>query len=989
MRAKMTLMFIGVIVLPLTITLVAGMRISAQRAERELRQENSRALAEAMDALDDFRERAEGMAELLANSERIKERLRSSTRFDFAESGHIVWDMSQVEVFDRQGRLLARAEVKGVGASAYYTSQQSDIIRKTLRLEGGSEYSATKTDFALKTGMPVLDYATLEVIGAVIVTLPVNMVMVDDLQERVGASVSVFWDSGSGTAGSVAALKLESPPSWKDILAQAQDTTPDGASVKIIRSGRPYAVAYAILPDRRGNPAGVIETSMDYQRVLSGERDAIRLLVVSAAAALALAILLGFFTAMRFTGPIHRLLRAIREISGGDLGRRLDVDRRDEFGELAVEFNEMAGRLERERRSLAASEEKYRTLFENSIEGIFRSTLSGRLVSANPALAHMLGYEDPETLVRAITDIGQELFVDPEARRKYVERLRCDGYAMDEELMLKRRDGTEIWVSERARIAPGESEYIEGTLVDVTERKRALAMERAKIEAEAANRAKSEFLAAMSHEIRTPLNVIAGMVEAALYEDNPEKRREYLDTCQEAASHLLDLINDVLDFSRIEAGKFDLEREDIDLWETLDRVRRAMRGQAESKGLPFELIVAEDVPQFLYADAARLRQILINLSGNAIKFTESGRVRLSVFRPNAEEMDGMFRLSFSVTDTGIGIGNDKLHAVFDQYAQADASIPRLFGGSGLGLAISLRLARLMGGDITAASEEGRGSVFTFEAPFMPGDSVRATARERASRAVDAPGRALRVLVVEDNPANYQVARLHLERLGHQATLAQNGLEALEAMRRSRFDLILMDLEMPVMGGLEAVRAIRSGRAGVLDPDLPIVIMTAHAMVETRKRCLASGMDGFLTKPVNLKRLTTVIAKAMFAAKDDSAFRDTPFAEGQTPILDERAARMELGVSSDDFPMIMDAALGEIDRRAKLMDAAIQAGDFKDAVMHAHTVKGSAAAIGAYRLSRASLELEKAAKDRDAGETGRLFAAFLREWDDLLQCIHTV
>lgn len=989
LRAKMTLMFIGVIVLPLTITLVVSMRISAQRAERELRQTNSHALAEARDVLDEFRERAGVMAELLANSESVKERLRSMRRFDFSESGHEVWNMAQVEVFDRQGRLLARAEIKGVDAAVYHTPEGHEIIRKTLKLELGPEYSGTETGFALKTGMPVLDYATLEVIGAVIVTLPFNMAMIEDLQARVGASVSIFWDAGKKAAGSIAALALETPPSWKDILAKAQSGRPAGDSETIMRNGRPHAAAYAPLLDRRGNPAGVIETSMDYQRVLAGERDSMRLLVVSAAASLALAIVLGFFTAMRFTRPIHRLLRAIRELSGGELGRRLEADRGDEFGELAAEFNEMAGRLEQERRFLAASEEKYRTLFENSIEGIFRSTLSGRLLSVNPALAHMFGYENPEAFVRAIDDIGRELYVDREERRKYVERLLRDGYVMDEELMLKRRDGTEIWVSERARLAPGEPDCIEGTLVDVTERRRAMTMERAKIEAEAANRAKSEFLAAMSHEIRTPLNVIAGMVEAALYEDQPEKRRERLETCQDAASHLLDLINDVLDFSRIEAGKFDLECEDIDLWATLDRVSRTMRGQAESKGLAFDLVVAEDVPRFLYADAARLRQILINLSGNAIKFTERGRVRLSVSRQNGEMADGMFRLAFAVTDTGIGIGKDKLHAVFDQYAQADASIPRLFGGSGLGLAISLRLVQLMDGDITAASEEGKGSVFTFVAPFKPGDAGRAMAGEETGRMLDEPGRPLRVLVVEDNPANFQVARLHLERLGHEATLAQNGLEALEALRRSRFNLVLMDLEMPEMGGLEAVRAIRSGRAGVLDPDLPIVVMTAHAMAETRKRCLASGMDGFLTKPVNLKRLTAVIARAMSDSKDCTISRDAPLCDDRTPILDERAARKELGVSPDDFPMIMDAALGEIERRAKLMDTAIRAGDLKDAVMHAHTVKSSAATIGAYRLSRASLKLEKAAANRDAGEIARCFAVFQRERGDLLQCVQKV
>ncbi len=973
----MTLVFIGAILLPLTLTLVAGMRIGADRAERNLIDANARALDGVRDSLDELRDRIEDMAGLLANSESVKEGLRQGKGFGFAQAGHEIWEMVQVEAYDAHSNLLAVARIKGLKKGMYASPKDAAFVSRILALESATRFYRTKNGLVMKTGKPVLDYATLEIIGAVVVTLPVNEDLVTLLKERVGAAVGVFWEGEDGeTASAVNHSGIWTGIPWARLLDQARSGF-TGVTAGGEQAERRYITAYAPLTDQPGEPVGVLATAMDYQGILAGERDAMRLLGISAASALILAILLGVVIAHRFTQPIHRMLGVIRRMTDGDFSERLPLTRADEFGDLAEAFNDMAGRLAEERRSLARSEKRYRALFENATEGVFRSTISGKLIEVNPALARLMGYAGPEELVASVNDIGAQLFVDPDERGRYLDRLRREGVIHNQELLLKRLDGREIWASESSRIISdpgGEDGIIEGFVVDVTERKKAEALERTAIEAQAANKAKSEFLASMSHEIRTPLNVIAGLSEAALAESREDKRRECLETCHDAASHLLDLVNGILDFSRVEAGKLELESSDFVLDEALSRVMRTMRPQAAGKGLRLELVLDPDAPQCLRGDAPRLRQILINLIGNAVKFTEKGGVILTVSRRPGTREDGRVDLAFAVRDTGPGIDPDKLQAVFGQYAQENAAIPRRFGGSGLGLSISRKLAELMGGELQVESGKGRGSVFTFEAPFTPGDP-EALRAEAAPLKTAQDAKPLRVLVVEDNSANVKVALSHLERLGHTAAVAGDGAQAIAALRETPFDVVLMDLEMPVMNGFEAVRAIRSGGAGVLDPDLPIVIMTAHALAQTKARCLASGMDGYLTKPVNPRRLGEALVQAVFSPREAD--------EGV--ILDERLARRELGVEPQDFPAIMDAALGEIGKRSPLLERALAEGDFKGARLQAHSVKGSAAAIGAVRLRHAALRLEQAAQNCDMVMTQRLAESFFSEIDALMQC----
>jgi len=399
----------------------------------------------------------------------------------------------------------------------------------------------------------------------------------------------------------------------------------------------------------------------------------------------------------------------------------------------------------------------------------------------------------------------------------------------------------------------------------VIEREQAEAeLQIAKQAAEDASRVKGEFLAYTSHEIRTPLNAIISLTRVVMESPLTAEQRDYLRRVRNAGERLLSLINDLLDMSKLEAGKLDIERVDFGLREVLDEVLQEQAIKATEKGLALELDIARDVPDHLLGDPLRLRQILLNLVGNALKFTEQGKVTIRIaLLQRASEVSCTLRIS--VIDTGIGIIPEKQAAMFQRYTQAESSTSRMFGGTGLGLSISKSLVELMSGTIGLRSEVGRGTEFFFDLPF--GVRVAAVAATTAGRAalktVAIP--TLRVLVAEDNEDNQLIIELLLVKKGFAVTIVSNGREALAQLDRARFDLVLMDLEMPEMGGFEAVAAIRERELGT-DRRVPVIALSAHALVGYREKCLAAGMDDYLTKPID--------PDVLYATLDEYASRRT-------------------------------------------------------------------------------------------------------------------
>jgi protein-histidine pros-kinase len=787
---------------------------------------------------------------------------------------------------------------------------------------------------------------------------------------------------------------------------------------------------------------------------------------------------------------------------------------------------------------LAEGEERLRMALEGSEESLWDWDLRTDTVYYSIGLLAMLGYEASEIGLGAKAWLALVHPDDVEATQRRVSaHLRGETPDCQAEFRLRVKGGDWVWMLTRGRVVQrdkdGKALRMVGTHRDITERKHwELELLTAKEEAEAANRAKSDFLANMSHEIRTPMNGIIGMTELALDTRLDAEQRGYLETVKSSAEALLTILNDVLDFSKIEAGRLDIENIEFSVQNVVADSARALALRAHQKGIELICDVAPNMPARVRGDPGRLRQVLLNLLGNAVKFTDSGEVEITA-RVTSEE-SGRARLELAVRDTGIGIPDEKQSLVFDFFSQADSSITRRFGGTGLGLAISRRLVELMDGRIWVESEPDEGSCFRFTISVEPvaapekepppsafkGRSAllvanNPTLRERLSGwlaqgglAVEAVGtvddafaamrargehgyyfdlllvdaglpepgsfalpsyfydlaascerivmllstdtqredaarcrqlgmrahlvkpffrrdlwdaaqlalgsgdyplaefdlatagasdgaRPLDVLLVEDNPVNQAVAQKVLERAGHGVTIANNGVEALELFDRGQFDLILMDVQMPVMGGLEATRQIRGREArrswagtGLLQ-SVPIIAMTAHAMQGDRDRCLEAGMDDYVVKPIRPAELFAAIGRVVREPEVLENFYDGSRTEieGQSFVTtgdvadlsqtretldgDESAVQMLIGIFLQDYPRM----------RAELLSAA-ERRDWETLSRHAHSMKASSGIFGAANAMDACLKLEVAARTGRESESLARLSELVPELDRL-------
>ncbi|HPS91027.1 MAG TPA: PAS domain S-box protein [Methanothrix sp.] len=512
-------------------------------------------------------------------------------------------------------------------------------------------------------------------------------------------------------------------------------------------------------------------------------------------------------------------------------------------------------------KELRKSRRKYREIFENSILGLYQSVPEGRYLSVNPAFARLFGYSSPEEMLANVTDIGRQLYLHPEDRERAVKQITEKGYLEGFEIEVQRRDGTRFWVSMNTRIVQDEDGmHFDGTVEDITKRKRAEDMLwAAKEVAEAATKSKSDFLANMSHEIRTPMNAVIGMTCLLLDEDLTEKQKEYLETIRSSGEALLDIINDILDISKIEGGMMEMEHQPFSLKRVVEESIALGAENAAKKGLKMEYQIDQSIPDVILGDHARLRQVLVNLIGNAVKFTERGCVSISVSGSGVD--DGSYELHFAVKDTGIGIADDKADRLFQLFSQVDASTARRYGGTGLGLAISKKLVEKMNGRIWVESRLEIGSTFHFtikaqtarQTQIALSDEFRKATSIRALCYGD-PKSSLRILLAEDNPINRTVALHMLAKLGMSADVAGNGHEVLKALESRNYDVILMDVQMPEMDGLQTTKEIRKRI-----PDGPrIIAMTAAAFKSDREMCIEAGMDDYIRKPVRIDELAAVL-----------------------------------------------------------------------------------------------------------------------------------
>lgn len=477
----------------------------------------------------------------------------------------------------------------------------------------------------------------------------------------------------------------------------------------------------------------------------------------------------------------------------------------------------------------------------------------GRFVWVNDAAARHFGLPIEAVLKTHMIDW------DPVFTAEQLERFRVVQRTEDIppfETVHHLGDGRQVPVEVANKLVQFKGrEYGIGRFRDISERRRqADEMRAAKEAAEAGNRAKSEFLANMSHEIRTPMNGVLGMAQLMLGDELSPAHREQVEIIRSSAEALLSLINDILDLSKIEAGQLTLHQEAFDPRETMRELEALLGTEAIKKGVALQTQIDPALPAQIQGDAFRLRQILINLLGNALKFTPKGHVELTA-RYLANPQRPM--MSWQVQDSGIGMSEETIRRLFSPFTQADGSITRRFGGTGLGLSISRRLIEMMGGEIHVKSVEGAGSTFTVT---LPCHSAQPTQQQSVAEGSADLAVGLHVLLVEDNAVNQKVAKAMLGRMGCQVTVAENGRIALEILAENTFDAILMDCQMPEMDGFEATRQIRAGSAGPDAQRLPIIAMTANAMAGDREACLEAGMNDYLSKPVQADKLKAMLSQ---------------------------------------------------------------------------------------------------------------------------------
>jgi len=619
--------------------------------------------------------------------------------------------------------------------------------------------------------------------------------------------------------------------------------------------------------------------------------------------------------------------------------------------------------------------------------GVGRVVLrDGYIVSVNPAAEMLFGLDADELAGKPFVEYIHD---DRSSFTDMISRAESDGEGQGEfKVRVDGREEIRWWRIGAAPAAYEGQAVTQLACLDVTAWMRSEEeieryseeLQRARQEAEAAKRAKTDFLANMSHELRTPLYGFMGTVDLVLDTELTPEQRDYLNTAKTSADALMAIVGDILEFSEIEAGQLSLEEKEFDLWATVEKTVEVMAPDVQEKGLQFSHHISPEVPRALVGDPRRLRQVLTMLIGNAVKFTERGEVAVRVEAPPLSpphgrggegagsvlsEAEGEVELHFLVRDTGIGIPEDKQEAVFEAFQQADDSATRQYGGIGLRLDVSRRLVGLMGGHVWVESEVGRGSTFHFTVVLKRQEGALRPPGQVARPAVEERKLELRVLLAEDSPTNQLIAVSNLKKAGHTVHVVDNGRKAVQALADREFDLVLMDVAMPEMDGLEATRIIRE-REKEAGGHIPIIAMTAFATKEYRKKCLEAGMDAYVTKPVSIDELHETI-EALLRQADLGGSRKPPRSQ---PPVDLDAALEVVDGDVDLLQAVVEMSLEECPEQIESLSQALAQQDAPGVEAAAHRLKGVLGNVGGMAARDAAQRLETMAEEGnlDGGTT---------------------
>ncbi len=590
-----------------------------------------------------------------------------------------------------------------------------------------------------------------------------------------------------------------------------------------------------------------------------------------------------------------------------------------------------------------------RSLIESNIDALMTTDASGIITDVNKQTEALTGCTRDELIGAPF----KNYFTDPERAEAGIKRVLSERSVTEYELTARAFDGKQTVVSYNATTFYDRNRKLQGVFAaarDVTERKRVeMELKQAKAVAESASRTKSDFLASMSHEIRTPMNAIMGIADLLAKTPLSPEQDKYVRIFRRAGDNLLNLINDILDLSKVEASQLELERTGFSLRDHLEKVTEMVSARAVEKGLALVVEIAPDVRTELVGDPTRLRQVLLNLLGNAIKFTEYGEVSLRVTRDQDDAVPSALR--FTISDTGIGIPSEKLGRVFERFTQADSSTTRRFGGSGLGLTISKRLVELMEGRVWAESTVDKGSVFSLVVPFESWVGPALQAKEPVDTQLDLPLPALSILLAEDSPDNCIITVAYLDDTPYKIEIAETGAIACEKFSVGHYDLVLMDRQMPVMDGLTATRKIRAWEQENHRAPTPIIALTASALKGDREKCLAAGCTAFLTKPIKQEVLLQAIKEHVIAARAQSMQLDRP--------NDGALVR-----GNPKFAHLVPAYLKSCREKNVALQDALEEADFRTLGILGHGMRGAGGMFGFPAITEIGAAIQQAAENCD-------------------------
>jgi len=644
---------------------------------------------------------------------------------------------------------------------------------------------------------------------------------------------------------------------------------------------------------------------------------------------------------------------------------------------------------------VATSERRFRSIFNNSAEGIFQSTLDGKFIIANPSMAKILGYSDPSELLQV--NIATVIFKSPDDREKLINLIMKKGSVEDYQITLKKRNGEDIIVKLNDRIfydGEDNSGYLEGSIRDITqqvitEEKKKVAEKELREEKKRADMladeamqlslAKSQFLAFLGHEIRTPISGIIGylsLIENGYY-DNKDELKQFIGNAKNSAESLLELLNSILDLTKIESGRMELYEVDFHLDDIIDQAISINLSKIREKGLYFSREVDSKIPNTLRGDATRIKQIFVNLINNAIKFTEKGKIEIYSRLENIS--DNSIVIMSSVRDTGIGIPEEKLDLLFKPFSQLDASTSSKYGGTGLGLMICKEFVNMMGGKIGVDSNVNMGSTFHFTiklesqkteavvySPISFQDQFDLNNYETEVKSPyddDLKERRnnYKILIAEDNVVNQKVVLRMLTELGFDTEAVCNGKDAVEKIKYNNFDAVLMDVQMPEMDGFTATRMIRNLEDS--RKNIPVIAITAHALKGDKEKCLEAGMDDYITKPINAKHLSKVLdswinLQAGLKVKKQIEIKT------QEGVFDlQRFTEMSLGDVNFQRELLVDY-FEDLEQRLNKLDELFVKKEMESIIKEVHTIKGSSFSLGAVRIGEEALGIELSGKNND-------------------------